>query len=601
MTRHELELAESEATYHASSWDLSELVSDDSPQAIGARLDALAAEVEAFAACRSELTLDLEPARLLELVGRLEALISEMAVLGAYGSLSFAADTADEKALAYRNRVEQRLTLLDNQLVFFPLWWKGLAASEAERLLPSTEHPDERHWLQDLRRLAPYALDEPREQLIRLKDNDGIDALVTVYQMLTNRLEFRLEIDGEVQTLTRDALMSHTHSPRPELRQAAYRELFRVYQAEAPVLRQIYVHRARDWEAENVALRGMESPIHARHLANDIPAAAVDTLLEVCHRRREVFQRYFRWKAKQLGSERLSRFDLYAPLGASDRRYAYDEAVELVLSTLHRFHPRFASLAERVFTDGHVDAELRRGKKGGAFCATVLPSQTPWLLLNYTGRVRDVATMAHELGHAVHSLLAADHSILTQHSSLPLAETASVFAEMLLTDRMLQDEESPAVRRELLAAALDDIYATVLRQAWFVRFEREAHAAIAAGRPASELDELYFDDLRHQFGDAVELVEPFRLEWITVPHLFQTPFYCYAYSFGQLLVLALYRRYRETGDEFVPAYLEMLARGGSAPPSEILATVSVDPTDAEFWLGGFAEIERMIDELEGMG
>ena len=227
----------------------------------------------------------------------------------------------------------------------------------------------------------------------------------------------------------------------------------------------------------------------------------------------------------------------------------------------------------------------------------MLPSQTPWVLMNYAGKVRDVATLAHELGHAIHSMLAEDHSLLTQHASLPLAETASVFSEMLLTDRLLAEETDPLVRRELLVAAVDDMYATVLRQAYFVRFELAAHGAIQSGSTAEELDELYLQTLTDQFGDSIEIPHEFRREWMMIPHIYHTPFYCYSYCFGQLLVLALYKRYKDEGKAFVPGYLKLLSAGGSARPEILLAEAGVDITDASFWSGGFAGVESLIRDL----
>lgn len=220
--------------------------------------------------------------------------------------------------------------------------------------------------------------------------------------------------------------------------------------------------------------------------------------------------------------------------------------------------------------------------------------------MNYTGKVRDVATLAHELGHAVHSMMAEEHSILTQHPALPLAETASVFSEILLTDRMLAVEKDPLVRRELLAAAIDDMYATVMRQAYFVIFEKDAHAAILDNKSAEELHDLYLENLHEQFGDSLEITSDYRYEWVSIPHIYHTPFYCYAYSFGQLLVLALYRRYQEQGEAFKPGYLKMLAYGGSARPEEVLQEADIDITDAAFWQGGFDVIRQMIDEAEAI-
>ncbi|MDH3253721.1 MAG: M3 family oligoendopeptidase [Acidobacteriota bacterium] len=589
--------------YRQTTWSLSGLLPNTKTETISSRLQELEALVSELEAERSRLELELEPSELRRLIERYEAAAEKSYVLSAYGSLWFASDTQDEAALTYSNRMDQVLTGLQNRLLFFTLWWKDLDDDAAERLLPAGDDilsADYRHFLRDLRRLKDFTLDEPSERIVNLKDANGIQAVLTLYSMLTNRLEFELDVDGETKTLSRSEVSAYFYSPDADRRESAYHEIHRVYEADAKILGQIYVNRVRDWASENLELRGFGSPIAVRNLANDIPDDAVEALLGVCTESAPIFQRYFRLKAKWLGLEKLRRYDLYAPLAASDRQIPYEEGVETVLETFDRFHLQVGSLARRVFDDDHIDSELRKGKKGGAFCATVLPSQTPWILLNYTGKVRDVATLAHELGHAVHSLLAEDHSVLTQHASLPLAETASVFAEQLLTDRLLAQEQDPVVRRELLAASMDDIYATVLRQAYFVRFEIEAHRAILEGQAPEALHERYFSLLEEQFGGSVELANEFRYEWVSIPHIYQTPFYCYAYSFGQLLVLALYRRYQEQGEGFVPGYLRLLAHGGSARPQEILSEVGVDVTDPEFWRGGFRVVEGIVDELESL-
>ena len=584
---------------HQEGWDLSELLEEPSERVISERLSELESAVAELETTREELSPKLDSNRLLELLKTYENLLSQLYVLGYYGSLWFSADTQSEPALAYRNRIEQILTETQNRMLFFTLWWKQLDDQDAASMLPvGAEHADYRHFLEDLRRFKPFTLEESTEQLINLKDADGQSALLTVYSMLTNRLEFELAVDGDQQTLTRDQLMSHVHSAKPEMRAAAYQELYRVYEGERNVLGQIYMHRVRDWYSENVSLRGFASPIHVRNVANDVPDAAVTTLIDVVRENRSLFQRFFRLKAKWLGMERLRRYDIYAPLAESEQTVEYAAAVRMVLETFAEFDPKFAQQAERVFKERHIDSENRKGKKGGAFCATVLPSQTPWVLVNYTGRVRDVATLAHELGHAIHSMMAEDHPLLTQHPSLPLAETASVFSEMLLTDRLLSEEKDPLVRRELLASAVDDIYATVMRQAYFVRFEMAAHEAVRSGRSAEHLGDLYWETLTEQFGDALDVAPEFRHEWLTIPHIYHTPFYCYAYCFGQLLVLALYQRYKEEGAAFVPGYLKLLSTGGSARPETMLSEVGVDITDADFWRGGFSVVEQMITELE---
>lgn len=587
--------------YEIRGWDLTDLLPQRSETAISARFADLDAQVTAFEACRAKLHPEMGRPAFLAVLHLYERLGEAMNILSGYASLWFSENTGDRDALNFRNRTNQMMTGFGNRILFFSLWWKSLTDAEAEALLPSPEdHPDELHYLLDLRRLKPHTLDERSEQIINLKDDNGIGAVVTLYSMLTNRIEFKLEVDGETKQLTRDGLMSYAFSPNPELRVAAYRELYKVYGEEATVLGQIYVNRVRDWHDENVLLRGYPSPISVRNIDNDIPDQAVEALLETVRRNAPLFQRYFRLKAGWLGLPKLRRYDLYAPLATSDKQVPYGDAVDLVLDTFREFHPKFAAQAERVFAENHIDSETRRGKRGGAFCMTVLPGITPYVLTNYTGRVRDVATLAHELGHAIHSMLSENHSMLTQHASLPLAETASVFGEMLITDRLLKEEADPLARRELLASAVDDVYATVLRQTYFVLFELEAHAGILAGRSLDELSDLYLEKLKEQFGDSVEVSEEFRYEWLSIPHIYQTPFYCYAYSFGQLLVLALYRRFQEQGEAFKPGYLKLLSYGGAARPMAILAEFGIDPTDRAFWQGGFDLVRERIDELEAI-
>ena len=585
-------------SYRAGRWSLEDLL----PAATGPELQAYLEELEAAVAdlesSREALSAGMprdDFARLVNLVERIAAISGR---LSAFGFLWYSEDTQDEQALAFRGRIEQLLTDVQNRTLFFSLWWKALDDEAVGRLLPAAGKNV--YYLESLRRYKPYTLSEPEERIINLKDVNGVDGLRTVYEMITNAFTYPVEIEGEVRELGRAELMAYVRDPRPEVRAAAYQALYKVYGRQAPVLGQIYQYVVRDWAGENLKLRAFAAPISVRNVANDLPDDVVDTLLEVCRRNAAVFQRYFRLKAGWLGVERLRRYDVYAPLSSSDKEYTFAQAAEMVLGSLHRFSPLLTEHAQRILDEGHVDAEIRPRKDTGAFCYGVLPDLTPWVLVNYTGQISEVATLAHELGHGIHGLMAAEHTPLTFHSSLPLAETASVFAEMLLLDRLLAEEPDPAVRRDLLARFVDGAYATVMRQAYFVLFEREAHELIAGGETTGALAERYLANLEDQFGDALELSDEFRWEWVTIPHIYDRPFYCYAYSFGQLLVLALYRQYQEEGERFVPRYLKILSYGGSRSPVEILEEAGIDIASPAFWQGGFDVIEDLIRQLEAV-
>lgn len=583
--------------YQPTRWTLSALIAAPEGPPVAELQAELETVVEAIEAMRPKLTADISLDDFQAAFKAIETFTELTYRLGAYGQLWFAEDTQNQAALGFMGRMEQLITDMQNRILFVELWWKGVSDGTARRLLPQAGKL--RYYLEKQRLLKPHILKEAEEKIVNLKNINGSNALTTLYDMITNKFVFELEVDGVVKPLTRGELMSYVRTPSADMRATAYQTLYRLYEQEASVLAQIYIHRVRDWASEHVNLRQYSSPISVRNFDNDVPDAVVDTLLGVCAEQTPIFQQYFKLKANWLKVDRLRRYDLYAPLRKlSTQNVPYHTAVDMVLESFEEFSPQVARQAQRVFDEGHIDAEVRPGKRSGAFCAGILPSVTPWVLANYTGEPREVATLAHELGHAVHAMLAADHSVLTFHSALPMAETASVFAEMLLTDRMLAETTDPHTRRDLLIQAIDDAYATVIRQAYFVRFEQLAHQAIAEGGTMQDLNDLYLSNLQEQFGDSMLINEAFQHEWMSIPHIYHTPFYCYAYSFGQLLSLALYRQYKQEGDSFKPKLLKILAYGGSASPQHILTEAGIDMSDADFWRGGFKVIEEMIEELQ---
>ena len=582
-----------------TTWNLGDIIAAPEGEPLESITTELELEISAIEAMRPKLSEDISSTDFNHTLELTERVTEAANRLGAYAGLWFSEDTQNQAALAFQGKIEQLTTEAQNRVLFLTLWWKNLSDDSAERLIASAPN-NLRYYLNQQRKDKPHVLTENDEQIINIKNMNGSNALTTIYAMLTNKYKFNLAIiDGnEKQELTRDALMTYVRNPDADLRERAYKELYRVYAEDGMILTQVYKHLVQDWHEEQIKLRNYSTPIATRNLRNDIPNEVTETLLQVCRINAPVFQRWFQIKADLLQINKLRRYDIYAPLTSAEQKYPYVESVELVLDTFEQFAPELASNARRVFEEDHIDSENRAGKRGGAFCASVIPKVTPYVLLNYGSSVRDVATLAHELGHAVHSMLANKHSVLNYHSTLPLAETASTFSEMLLIDRLLANSTDTAVRQDLIANALDDNYATIMRQAYFTLFEQQAHKMIKEHAGADELNKAYMSNIVEQFGDSVEISEEFQWEWVSIPHIYYSPFYCYAYSFGQLLVLALYQRYREEGVNFIPHYLKILSYGGSQSPEYILNESGIDISRPEFWQGGFDYIKEMIDELD---
>jgi len=579
-----------------TKWSLGDLyTSTDSPE-LQQAFEEVEKIVAAFENHRKILNDKIGFQDFLTVIKDLEAITKLMQRISGYADLWFTEDTQIQAAQTLVARTQQLTAEISNRILFFNLWWKGLDDQTAKKLMQDSG--DYHYWLEEMRHFKPFTLSEPEEKIINIKDVTGNNALTMLYDSFTNRYTFRITVDRKVKEITRGELMAYVRNPDPDLRARAYQELYRIYGNDGPILGQMYQTLVRDWRNELIQLRGYKSPISARNLHNDIPDEVVDTLLEVCRWNAPVFQRFFRLKARLLKMDTLRRYDIYAPVSTATKEYGLGVAAELILDSFDQFDPRFAQMAMMVISENHLDSEVRKGKRSGAFCATVNPELTPWVLVNYQGKSEDVATLAHELGHAIHSLLANNHSIFTQHACLPLAETASTFGEMMLVDRLLEEENNESVRRDLLFRQVDDSYATIMRQAFFALFEKTAHEMTHQNALVDEISDAYFKNLGEQFGDSLDIAPEFRWEWVSIPHIYHTPFYVYAYAFGQLLVLSLYKQYKEEGNAFKPHYIQILSSGGSQAPMQILSSAGIDATQSSFWQGGFDVVDGLVRKLE---
>ena len=583
-------------TYSQTRWSLTDLFPGfDSPE-LEAGFDKVEEQVTSFEGVRGKLKPEMDAEQFLDVVRASEETTRIVNKLYSFAGLSFAADTQDQAAQTLMGRIEQFAAEMQNRTLFFSLWWKDVDDQNAKRLMDAAG--DYRYYLEEMRHFKPHTLSEPEEKILNLKNVTGASALNTLYDSITNRYVFKFEVNGEVKEMTAGELQTYRNSTDPDERARSYQEQFRVFSADGQILGQMYQALVRDWHNENVSLRKFPSAISARNLGNDIPDEAVNALLDVARKNVKLFQRYFKIKARQLGVTKLRRYDIYAPVAKAEKKFEFDAAAQMVFEAFGSFDPKIAELARRVFDQNHLDGEIRKGKDSGAFCWSVVPDMTPYVLLSYQGRARDVTTMAHELGHAIHAMLAEHHTTFTFHSSLPLAETASTFGEMMLTDKLLSEETDDAVRRDILFKQMDDAYATIMRQSYFAIFEKQAHEMIRNNASVDEISAAYFENLKEQFGDAVELSDEFKWEWISIPHIYHTPFYVYAYAFGQLLVFSLYQQFKIEGESFKPKYLKILSAGGSEAPAKILADAGIDIRSAKFWQGGFDVLEKLISELE---
>lgn len=597
------------ANMKVGRWDITDLVKDPSSGEFSQFLGSIEEQVMQFEESRKILRPDISHEEFERLILMLESISEKVSIASSYAYLRYYADTSSNEASALVIKMEKLASEVSNRILFFDLWFKKeIDHDNANRLINAISVMYREH-LRHKRLVAKYSLSEQEEKIINTLEVTGSRALIKIYDKMTSGFEFTAKLRHGRKTImkrfdNKEKLMSLVRSPDSTRREAAYKSLLQVYKRNSGVLGEIYQNIIMQWRDEAILMRGYRSPISVRNIANNLDDITVETLLATCRKNVSIFHEYFVEKSKMLGMKKLHRYHLYAPISkkASDsKKFTYGKAVETVLNSFENFDPQFRSLAERVFAEQHVDSEIRRAKRGGAFCYSVTPNLTPYILLNFDGLSRDVSTLAHEFGHAIHSLLASEIPLMVFHAPLPLAETASVFAEMLLNEK-LAEQMSKKEQRILLAEQIDNLYATIIRQAYFTLFEIDAHKAI--GEKNATIDEvakIYIDNLREQFGSSVTISSDFEWEWVYIPHFYHTPFYTYAYSFGNLLVLSLYRQYKLKGKEsFVPKYFKILSAGGSRKPEELLIEAGIDISREEFWQQGFDYVQEMIQQMKSL-
>jgi oligoendopeptidase F len=584
-------------------WDLSDLFAGADDPRITETLDRAKTDAEAFAG-RYRGTIDVDggpsAALLLQALREIEDIHERAGRVASYAHLLYDTDTRDETARDLQQKVEQRLTELGNITLFFDLEWSQVPDDVAQRLLADPVLAQYAHYLAHERLFRPHRLTEPEEKILNEKDVTGNSAWSRMHTEITSALTFPFERDGQTQQLNMSQVLALAYEPNREVRQRAHETLYSVLSGEGQVLTFVYDTLIQD-RLTMQRLRTYPTTMTERHLGNEVPAEAVDTMMDVVDANYGIAQQYFALKARLLKLDGLMIYDQYAPLELAASRVAFADAKAMVLESYGAMSPQFREVAETFFDRQWIDAEPRNGKRGGAYCAYPTPKLHPWILCSYTGTPRDVMTVAHELGHGLHGMLARGQSLFNYHASLPLAETASVFGEMMVFDRLVSRESDPRAQLGLVASKIEDGFATVFRQNVLTRFEQTAYEARREARLTPErLGDLWTAANGRYYGDAVQMTDGYRWGWSYIPHLINWPFYCYAYVFGELLVLALFRMYQEEGQSFIPKFVRLLERGGSDTPQNLLAPLGVDFRDAGFWQKGFDELRRLVTQAQDL-
>ncbi len=583
-------------------WNLDDLYSGPADPAIERDLSDALARASAFAT-RYRGTIQVSggpaPAWVAGALVELESIVEQADKAAIYAGLLHAADVRPAAHGALVAMTQERGSAVRNQLLFFDLEWIALDAEVAQRIIDAPACARYRHHLAALRRYRPFTLSEPEEKLLEETANTGRRAFHRLFDETLSAMTFEVEVDGERRHLNESGVLALLHEPDRHARRAAAGALTEGLRGQSQLLTFIFNLIAQD-HAQIDRLRGYPDAMASRHLANEIGGATVDALMAACEANTDIVVAYYHLKRRLLGVDVLYDYDRYAPLDAAGEVVAWAAARDTVLEAYGDFSPRLREIAAQFFDRRWIDAEVRDGKRGGAFSSAGVTSGHPHILLSYLGQPRDVQTLAHELGHGVHQFLARERGYLQADTALTMAETASVFGEMLVFDRLRRRQQEPGARLALLCDFIEEAFGTVFRQIALTRFEQGLHAA---RRREGELSSDRIGSLWHEvnaalYGDSVVLTDDYRWWWAYIPHFVQSPFYCYAYGFGELLVLALYELYAERGAAFVPQYLELLAAGGSAAPTELLARVGIDIEEPSFWQRGLNVLRRLVDEAQ---
>lgn len=583
----------------APEWDLSDLYAGADDPKIESGLAYLLKQSQVFEERYRGNLKQADPAFLLQALTDLEEIYDAVSRLNTYASLLASADTSNESFKILETKVESASTEIRNHLLFFDLELFEIKDEDFDELLGHTKLEDFGHYLGALKKWKPHRLSWAEERILNEKGPTSFDALYNIFQNFLAGMEFKVKIGGRIKVLVEQEVLHLLHSPDRGLRKEAADSFSRELSKYSWLFCDLLNYLVKDKATED-KLRAHQYPEERRHLGNEISKEAVDTLAEVAVENYPLTARHYNLKRRALGLKALFDYDRYAPLEESKRVIPYSEAKEIVLSAYYQFSPQIAALVKEFYDKRWVDAKVRKGKRGGAFCSAPSPRLHPYVFTNYQGSPRDVATEAHELGHGIHGMLARGNHYFDYDTPLTTAETASVFGEMLVFESLKNSATSDREKLFLIMQKVEDIIATVFRQVAMFRFEQRIHYAFREGGRVSQAALCKWWNEEHQavFGNSLKLREEHGCWWMCVPHVFHYPFYVYAYAFGELLTLSFYARYKNSEKNFEAKYVKFLSAGGSRSPDELLSDFGINASDPNFWRGGIEVIKRLLEEAE---
>jgi len=577
-------------------WNLDALYDSTEDELLQDDLDLCTQEAELVKELCSGKMAELEPAVFARVIRRIERIQVNLCRLDTYAFLYFVTQVKNDSAGAFMQKCKEDASLINRELVFFDLEWAQLDQENANRLLAADETAPYHHFLNNIRKYKKHLLSENQESLLLEIEPVGKESWLTLFEKIMGHLEF-----GENKR-SEEEVLSDLYDAKREVRKTAAQELTEGLESQLHILSHIF-NTILAGKMIDDRMRSYPSWVSSRNLSNELEDSTVEALVNSTTARYDIVQRYYGIKKEILGLGELRDYDRYAPLPSLPQELvSWQECKTIVLDSFRKFSPQMADIAGLFFEQNWIHAPLLDGKRGGAFAHPAVPDANPYILVNYTGNLRDVSTVAHELGHGIHQYLARDKGHFNSDTPLVLAETASVFAELLIFHKQVDTITDPTTRKAFICQKLESIFATVFRQISMNRFEDMIHnSRREKGEVATdELSKLWMKSQQDMFGDSVTLSANYKIWWSYIPHFLHTPGYVYSYAFGELLVLALYNRYTEEGDDFIPKYIHLLQEGGSRSPYELLQPFNINLNDPLFWQGGLAVIEKMLNEVENV-